>query len=103
MLPVQMPPASTILKVSECGSRSGTATRFGRLRSMNGTSTEHASPLSFAPQPLIPPAPLGSEWTEFWPLDPSYDFLNHGSFGSVPRPVREAHARYSDLVESRPI
>ncbi|MDZ4755289.1 MAG: aminotransferase class V-fold PLP-dependent enzyme [Phycisphaerae bacterium] len=70
---------------------------------MNGISTEHASPLSFAPQPLIPPAPLGSEWTEFWPLDSSYDFLNHGSFGSVPRPVREAHARYGDLVESRPI
>ncbi len=50
-----------------------------------------------------PPAALEATWSSFWPLDPSYDFLNHGSFGSVPRPVQAAQLRYRDLVEARPI
>ncbi len=54
-------------------------------------------------QRSVSPARLDAPWTEFWPLDPNYEFLNHGSFGSVPHPTREAQERYRDLVESRPI
>lgn len=49
------------------------------------------------------PASLPAEWTECWPLDERYVFLNHGSFGSVPLPIQEAQRRYRDLVEARPI
>lgn len=50
-----------------------------------------------------PPESLPASWRECWPLDRSYDFLNHGSFGSVPIPVQDAQRRYRDLVEARPI
>ncbi|MDZ4829992.1 MAG: aminotransferase class V-fold PLP-dependent enzyme [Phycisphaerae bacterium] len=39
----------------------------------------------------------------YWPLDTSYDFLNHGSFGSVPKPIEAAQRRYRDLIEAKPI
>jgi isopenicillin-N epimerase len=50
-----------------------------------------------------PPDALPREWRDCWPLDESYTFLNHGSFGSLPIPVAEAQRRYRDLVEARPI
>lgn len=38
-----------------------------------------------------------------WPLDPSVTFLNHGSFGSCPKPVRAAQDSYRTRLESEPI
>ena len=36
-------------------------------------------------------------------LDPSIHFLNHGSFGAVPRPVEAAAGAWRDRLEARPI
>jgi len=38
-----------------------------------------------------------------WPLDPAVTFLNHGSFGSCPRPVLDAQRAWRDQMESEPI
>jgi isopenicillin-N epimerase len=58
-----------------------------------------------------PPAVLGRPWGEpvsdapdrFWRLDPTYTFLNHGSFGSVPAPIDRAQAEHRARIEARPI
>jgi isopenicillin-N epimerase len=44
-----------------------------------------------------------SELAGQWPLDPAITFLNHGSFGSCPRPVLEAQHRWRDRMEAQPI
>ncbi len=36
-------------------------------------------------------------------LDPSWDFLNHGSFGACPSVVREAQRRVNDELEAQPV
>ncbi len=38
-----------------------------------------------------------------WLLDPTIDFLNHGSFGACPRPVLEAQQRWRDRLEAEPV
>ena len=40
--------------------------------------------------------------SQFLP-DPSITFLNHGSFGSCPKPVLEYQRRWQDTIEARPI
>lgn len=37
-----------------------------------------------------------------WTLDPAIDFLNHGSFGACPSPIREAQRRFQDQLEAEP-
>ncbi len=39
----------------------------------------------------------------FWALDESVTFLNHGSFGSCPRPVLEAQSELRRLMETEPV
>ncbi len=39
----------------------------------------------------------------FWRLDPTVTFLNHGSFGATPTPVRHAQDALRDQLESEPV
>ena len=39
-----------------------------------------------------PPAPLRAELAAEWMLEDGVDFMNHGSFGAVPRAVFDAQA-----------
>lgn len=45
------------------------------------------------------PADIASRWM----LDPRITFLNHGSFGAVPRVVFDAHTEWRRRIESEPI
>lgn len=36
-------------------------------------------------------------------LDPAVTFLNHGSYGAVPRPVQAAYRQWEDLIERQPV
>ncbi len=43
------------------------------------------------------------ELRALWDLDPQVTFLNHGSFGAVPRPVQAAQARWRRELEAQPV
>lgn len=44
-----------------------------------------------------------SSFQEFWSLDPSVTFLNHGSFGACPTTVLEAQQRLRQQLEHEPL
>jgi isopenicillin-N epimerase len=50
-----------------------------------------------------PPAPLGENLRSLWMLDPDVTFLNHGSFGAVPRAIRQAFVELQERIEAEPI
>jgi len=48
-------------------------------------------------------APGRPPHAEHWSLDPSVDFLNHGSFGACPLPVLRVQQRLRDELERQPV
>lgn len=44
-----------------------------------------------------------SDFQQFWSLDPSVTFLNHGSYGACPLPVRCAQQRFREQLERQPL
>ena len=47
-----------------------------------------------------------SDWSdlaELWPIRPGSVYLNHGSFGPPPEPVRESRQRFIDELDSQPM
>lgn len=46
---------------------------------------------------------MTSTWRSLWDLRPGVAYLNHGSFGPAPRPVREAWRRWNDELQAEPV
>jgi isopenicillin-N epimerase len=55
------------------------------------------------PEKLQPPEPLRPDLRSEWLLDPRITFLNHGSFGAVPRCVFVEQTRWRLKIEGQPI
>ena len=53
--------------------------------------------------PPVPIRPFGHPALEAWGLDPSLTFLNHGSFGAVPRALLDAAEAHRRTIERNPI
>lgn len=43
------------------------------------------------------------QWGDQWEIDPQTTYLNHGSFGPSPRPVREAYRNWQDELQKQPM
>ncbi len=52
------------------------------------------------PRPEAPDRSIPA--VSIWALDPQVTYLNHGAFGSCPRPVLEAQRRWRDELEADP-
>lgn len=52
---------------------------------------------------LQPPAPVGAELRSEWLLEPKVAFLNHGSYGAVPRCVFVEQTRWRLRIEAEPV
>lgn len=50
-----------------------------------------------------PPLPLRPNLRDEWLLDPRIAFMNHGSFGAVPRCVAEAQEEWRRRIEAEPV
>ena len=51
----------------------------------------------------FPPPPLRDNLISEWMLESGVDFLNHGSFGAVPRVVFEAQTEWRRRIEAAPV
>lgn len=47
--------------------------------------------------------PTYSSFLQYWSLDPTVTFLNHGSFGACPVPVLQAQHRWRERLERQPL
>lgn len=66
----------------------------------------HAAAVSVSadePRALFPLPQGRPDLCVHWDLDPAVTFLNHGSYGAVARPVREAHDAYRRRMEREPV
>ena len=52
---------------------------------------------------MQPPAALGAGVKSEWLLNPNVTFLNHGSFGAVPRCVFDEHTTWRQRIEADPV
>ena len=52
---------------------------------------------------VLPPPPLRENLAAEWMLEPGVTFLNHGSFGAVPRVIFEAQAEWRRRIEASPV
>ena len=57
-------------------------------------------PVSLLPGPGCD---FGHSMRPFWTLDPSIQFLNHGSYGAAPRHVLAAQQQWRDAMEHEPV
>lgn len=63
-------------------------------------------PESRAPRPAPRRPDVDSDWTDFrgdWEFRPGVTYLNHGSFGPSPAPVRAAQAEWQRRLQSNPM
>jgi isopenicillin-N epimerase len=79
----------------------------GRIRHASGQEKrDYPTVQRFASSEIPPENRLwGEDWPEVrrrWALDPLLAHLNHGSFGAVPLPVREAQDRFRNEAEANP-
>ncbi|KAI9371289.1 pyridoxal phosphate-dependent transferase [Aspergillus egyptiacus] len=51
---------------------------------------------------MASPTPFGAPMRKHFLIDPNYRNLNHGSFGTYPKPVLQAQQSYQAALESRP-
>jgi len=54
-------------------------------------------------EPALPPESLADDLRAQWMLRDDVTFLNHGSFGAVPRAVFEAQEQWRRRIEAEPI
>ena len=47
--------------------------------------------------------PDWNDYSQQWTFRPGVTYLNHGSFGPSPQPVRQAQRHFQDLLESQPM
>jgi isopenicillin-N epimerase len=53
---------------------------------------------------MTPPLnPSADAWRSLWDLRPGVAYLNHGSFGPAPRPVRVAWRHWNDELQAEPV
>lgn len=65
--------------------------------------TREPLPLETPGQSPSPPSPLRPSLRGEWLLDDGITFLNHGSFGAVPRRVLEVQADWRRRIEAEPV
>src|SRR6187402_36028 len=46
---------------------------------------------------------MSNRFSDYWLLEPGRDFLNHGAFGTCPRPVLEAQSELRARLEAEPV
>ncbi len=56
-----------------------------------------------ATHPLIHPDHPQTNWLQYWSIDPTIEFLNHGSFGACPLPVMKLQQELRHRIERQPL
>ncbi len=56
-----------------------------------------------ATRPSTNPDHSQTNWAQYWSLDPTIEFLNHGSFGACPLPVMKLQQELRQRIERQPL